>query len=47
VKGDGSGSRRSGRTELEFDRPFLFHKARTDTWVFDAPDDKHGTGKDD
>jgi hypothetical protein len=29
-------------TELEWDRPFLFHQARTDTWVFD-PDDKHGT----
>ena len=33
--------------ELEFDRPSLFQLARTDTWVLDAPDDKHGRGKDD
>jgi hypothetical protein len=30
-EGDGSGKGRSDRTELEFDRPFLFHEARTDT----------------
>lgn len=32
------------RTELEWDRPFPFHQARTDTRVFD-PDDKHGTAE--
>jgi hypothetical protein len=45
VKGDGSGSCRSDRTELEFDRPLLFLEARTDTQGV-ALDDKHGTGKD-